>query len=174
MRSWRGPPVRDGARNRATGTRMIALLLGTSLAGAVDPYLSASLGASYWALGVKGTLKPGLEQALWNEEGSLLFSDTWLRVLADVEATLRTGAPEIQVTYHRDRLATYNLNIATVARQVRDMVKGFEATRFNMKDRRIPIVARLDEPARAHVDDIGQLVINPGGEHPIRLHPSRI
>jgi len=92
-----------------------------------------------------------------------------LPALADVEASLRSGAPEIHVTYHRDKLATYNLNIGTVARQVRDMVKGFEATRFNMKDRRIPIVARLDEPARAHVEDIGQLVVNPGGAQPIPL-----
>lgn len=92
-----------------------------------------------------------------------------LPALADVEASLRTGAPEIQVVYHRDKLATYNLNIGTVARQVRDMVKGFEATRFNMKDRRIPIVARLDEPARAHVEDIGQLIVNPGGAQPIPL-----
>jgi len=92
-----------------------------------------------------------------------------LPALADVEASLRSGAPEIQVTYHRDKLATYQLNIGTVARQVRDMVKGFEATRFNMKDRRIPIVARLDEPARAYVEDIGQLVVNPGGAQPIAL-----
>jgi len=92
-----------------------------------------------------------------------------LPVLADVEASLRSGAPEIQVTYHRDKLATYNLNIGTVAGQVRDMVKGIEATRFNMKDRRIPIVARLDEPARAYVEDIGQLIVNPGGAQPIVL-----
>jgi HAE1 family hydrophobic/amphiphilic exporter-1 len=92
-----------------------------------------------------------------------------LPALADVEASLRSGAPEIQVTYHRDRLATYQLNIATVARQVRDMIKGFEATRFNMKDRRVPVVARLDEPARANVQDVGRLVVNPGGEHPIPL-----
>jgi len=89
--------------------------------------------------------------------------------LADVEASLRSGAPEIQVTYHRDKLATYDLNIGTVARQVRDMVKGYEATRFNLKDRRIPVVARLDEPARAHVEDIGQLIVNPGGAQPILL-----
>jgi len=92
-----------------------------------------------------------------------------LPALADVEATLRSGAPEIQVLYHRDKLATYNLNIATVAKQVRDMVKGFEATRFNMKDRRIPIVARLDEPARENVEDVGRLVVNPGGDQPIPL-----
>jgi HAE1 family hydrophobic/amphiphilic exporter-1 len=92
-----------------------------------------------------------------------------LPALADVEASLRSGAPEIQVIYHRDKLATYNLNIGTVARQVRDMVKGYEATRFNMKDRRIPIVARVDEQDRAHVEDIGQLIVNPGGAQPIPL-----
>src|SRR4030095_12883569 len=92
-----------------------------------------------------------------------------LPALADVEATLRSGAPEIQVSSHRDKLATYNLNIAPVAKQVRDMVKGFEATRFNMKDRRIPIVARLDEPAREHVEDVGRLAVNPGAGQPIPL-----
>ena len=92
-----------------------------------------------------------------------------LPALADVETSLRSGAPEMQVTYHRDQLATYDLNIGTVARQVRDMVKGFEATRFNLKDRRIPIVVRLEEPDRAQVEDIGRLIVNPGGAQPIPL-----
>ncbi len=89
--------------------------------------------------------------------------------LADVETTLRRGAPEIQVTYHRDRLAHYGLSLGTVARQVRDMVKGFEATRFTLKDRRIPVVVRLAEEDRAQVEDIGRLTVNPGGDHPIPL-----
>jgi hydrophobic/amphiphilic exporter-1 (mainly G- bacteria), HAE1 family len=92
-----------------------------------------------------------------------------LPALGDVEATLRSGAPEIQITYHRDRLSAYNLNIGTVAKQVRDLVKGYEATRFNMKDRRIPIIARLEEPARSHAEDVGRLIVNPGGNHPIPL-----
>jgi HAE1 family hydrophobic/amphiphilic exporter-1 len=86
--------------------------------------------------------------------------------LADVEASLRKGAPEIQVTYDRDRLALYGLNIGTVARQVRDLVKGFEATRFNLKDRRIPILVRLEEQDRAQVEDVGRLVVNPGRNAP--------
>jgi HAE1 family hydrophobic/amphiphilic exporter-1 len=89
--------------------------------------------------------------------------------LADVETTLRRGAPEIQVTYDRDRLSIYGLNIQTVASQVRDMVKGFEASRFNLKDRRVPIVVRLDEPDREHLDDIARLVVNPGTDRPIPL-----
>ncbi len=89
--------------------------------------------------------------------------------LTDVEATLRKGAPEIQIAYDRDRLALYGLNIGTIARQVRDLVKGFEATRFNLKDRRIPVLVRLAERDRAQVDDVGRLVVNPGTDRPILL-----
>jgi HAE1 family hydrophobic/amphiphilic exporter-1 len=89
--------------------------------------------------------------------------------LADVETTLRSGAPEIQVIYDRDRLSQFGLNISVVAHQVRDMVKGFEATRFNMKDRRIPIVVRLDESHRAQLEDVARLVVNPGTSQPMPL-----
>ncbi len=89
--------------------------------------------------------------------------------LADVETTLRSGAPEIQVSYDRDRLSLYGLNINSVARQVRDLVKGFEATRFNMKDRRIPIVVRLEEKDRRQLEDVSRIVVNPGSAQPIPL-----
>jgi len=89
--------------------------------------------------------------------------------LADVEATLRAGAPEVQVVYDRDRLMAYGLNLGTVARMVRDLVKGYEATRFNLKDRRIPIVVRLAEKDREQLPDIESIVVNPGSPHPIPL-----
>ena len=89
--------------------------------------------------------------------------------IADVETTLKPGAPEIQIQYMRDQIARFGLNLQQVAFQVRNMVKGFEATRFNLKDRRIPIVVRLEESDRNYVGDIGGLAINPGGEKPIPL-----
>ena len=89
--------------------------------------------------------------------------------LADVETTLRPGAPEIQITYDRAALSRYGLNIGQVADLVRDLVQGNEATRFNMKDRRIPIIARLDEADRQKIDDIGNLTVNPGSDKPIPL-----
>jgi multidrug efflux pump subunit AcrB len=92
-----------------------------------------------------------------------------LSELADVEATLKSGAPEVQIIYNRDRLARYGLNIRQVARLVRDKVQGYEATRFNMKDRRIPILVRLNLDDRETVDDIRGLIINPGADRPIRL-----
>lgn len=90
--------------------------------------------------------------------------------LADVETTLRPGAPEIQITYDRAALSRYELNIGQVADLVRDLVQGNEATRFNMKDRRIPIIARLDESDRQKIDDIGNLTVNPGSDKPIPLN----
>jgi hydrophobic/amphiphilic exporter-1 (mainly G- bacteria), HAE1 family len=89
--------------------------------------------------------------------------------LADVETTLRPGAPEIQIIYDRDRLTHYDLNLQTVARQVRDMVKGFEASRFNLRDRRIPIIVRLQESDREQLDHVAGLVLNPGTPQPIPL-----
>jgi multidrug efflux pump subunit AcrB len=92
-----------------------------------------------------------------------------LSELADVEATLKSGAPEVQIVYDRDRLARYELNIREVARLVRDKVQGYEATRFNMKDRRIPIVVRLSMDDRETVEDIRGIIINPGADRRIRL-----
>ena len=90
--------------------------------------------------------------------------------LADVEASLKPGAPEIQVVYERDKITQYGLNLNQVARQVRDMVKGFEATRFNLKDRRIPILVQLDQSYREQIKDVSGLIVNPGGAHPIPLN----
>jgi HAE1 family hydrophobic/amphiphilic exporter-1 len=89
--------------------------------------------------------------------------------LADVETTQRRGSPEVQVVYDRDRLARYDLNPGDVASRVRDKVQGFEATRYNLKDRRIPIVVRLQMTDRETVEDVRSLVVNPGGERPIPL-----
>ena len=86
--------------------------------------------------------------------------------LADVETSLQSGAPEVQIVYDRDRLALYGLNIRDVARLVRDKVQGFEASKFNLKDRRIPIVVRLNMDDRETVEDIR------GHHHQSRRRPA--
>lgn len=90
--------------------------------------------------------------------------------LADVEPTLRAGAPEVQIAYDRQQIIRHGLNINAVATQVRDMVKGAEATRLNRRDRRVPIVVRLAESDREQVADVGKLIINPGAETPLPLN----
>jgi hydrophobic/amphiphilic exporter-1 (mainly G- bacteria), HAE1 family len=90
--------------------------------------------------------------------------------LADVEPTLRSGAPEVEISYDRLQMIRHGLNINNVANQVRDMVKGAEATRLNRRDRRVPIVVRLAEADREAVADVGQLIVNPGAPTPIPLN----
>ena len=90
--------------------------------------------------------------------------------IADVEATLKTGAPEVQVVYDRDKINQLDLNIGQVARQVRDMVKGYEATRFNMKDRRVPILVQLEQSDRDRLEDVGNITVNPSSERPVPLN----
>ncbi len=89
--------------------------------------------------------------------------------LADVETTLRAGAPEVQIIYDRERLSRYEMGISQIAEQVRNQIKGYEATLYNLKDRRIPIVVRLEEADRRSTEDLSGLVINPGAERPIPL-----
>jgi multidrug efflux pump subunit AcrB len=104
----------------------------------------------------------------YSDEATALLSRE--PALADVEPTLRSGAPEVQITYDRQQIIRHGLNLSTVANQVRDMVKGAEATRFNRRDRRVPIVVRLAEKDRSQVADVGKLTINPGGDTPIPLN----
>lgn len=89
--------------------------------------------------------------------------------LADVDTTQRRGAPEVQIVYDRERLMRYELDIASVARLVRDKVQGNEATQLNLHDRRVPIVVRLGEEDRSRVQDVRALIVNPGQATPIPL-----
>ena len=63
----------------------------------------------------------------------------------------------------------YELQLGQVARLVRDKVQGYEATRFNRVDRRIPVLVQLAEVDRQNATDVEEMVINPGAERPIRL-----
>lgn len=89
-----------------------------------------------------------------------------VREISDVEPLLKPGAPEIQIVYDRDQIVRFGLNIQTVANQIKSMVQGAESTKFNLKDRRIPIMVRLQESDRSHVDHVEELTIsNPRGEN---------
>jgi HAE1 family hydrophobic/amphiphilic exporter-1 len=89
--------------------------------------------------------------------------------LRDVKVSIRPGNPEIQVVYDRDALARHGLDIRTVAELVRDKVQGYEATKYTRKERKIPVRVRLADINSAGVDELRELVVNPGGMRPIPL-----
>lgn len=89
--------------------------------------------------------------------------------LRDVESLLKSGAPEIQIIYDRDQIVRFGLNVQLVANEIKAMVQGTEATKFNLKDRRIPIIVRLDDSDRGHVKDVENLTIARPGNEPIKI-----
>lgn len=89
--------------------------------------------------------------------------------LRDVKASIQPGNPEVQIEYDRDALSRLGLDIRAVADLVKNKIKGEEATKFNRRDRKIPIRVRLKDVEQANVDDLRELVINPGGMRPIPL-----
>jgi HAE1 family hydrophobic/amphiphilic exporter-1 len=89
--------------------------------------------------------------------------------LRDIESSIQPGSPEIQIIYDRDALTKLGLDIRVVAELVRDKVQGYEATKFNRRDRKIPVRVRLAEIREAGVEELRQLVVNPGGARPIPL-----
>lgn len=114
---------------------------------------------------IQGDDLPKLRQMA--REAEALLKD--LPELADVETTLRKGAPEVQISYNRQQLTRYGLNLGQVAEQVKNLVKGFEATRYNLKDRRVPIIVQLEEADRKLIHHIEDIAINPASEQPIPL-----
>ena len=89
--------------------------------------------------------------------------------LRDVKSSILPGSPEVQIVYNRDALARYNLDIRTVAELVRNKVQGFEATKYNRKDRKIPVRVRLKDIETADVEELRELVVNPGQTRPVPL-----
>ena len=89
--------------------------------------------------------------------------------LTDVKSNLQRGSPEVQISYDRDRLARYDLNLMQVASIVRNKVQGQVATRFRDRERRVDVVVKLDEADRQSVRNIEGLVINPNGRVQIPL-----
>lgn len=89
--------------------------------------------------------------------------------LEDVKSNIRSGNPEIQIKYNRDRLAYFGLNIYQVANLVRNKVLGSVPTEFRDRDRLIDIRVRLRDEDKTAVEDLQRLVVNPQGQIPIRL-----
>jgi HAE1 family hydrophobic/amphiphilic exporter-1 len=83
--------------------------------------------------------------------------------LRDVKSSIRPGNPEVQILYNRDALARLGLDIRVVAELVRDKVQGQEATKFNRRDRKVPIRVRAEGMEQASIDELRNLAVNPPG-----------
>ncbi|MEO8673231.1 MAG: efflux RND transporter permease subunit [Tahibacter sp.] len=88
---------------------------------------------------------------------------------ADVKSTVEGGYPEVQVRFDQDRAAALGLTTRQIADQVVRKVRGEVATRYNFRDKKVDVLVRAKEGDRSSVDDIKNLIVNPGAEKPVRL-----
>jgi HAE1 family hydrophobic/amphiphilic exporter-1 len=89
--------------------------------------------------------------------------------LRDVKASIQPGSPEIQIVYDRVALARLGLDVRKVAELVRDKVQGNEATQYNRADRKVPVRVRVADADEATLQQLRELVVNPGGARPVAL-----
>ncbi len=104
--------------------------------------------------------------AAGNKLGKLLAASDRF---ADIKSTVEDGYPEVQIRFDQDRAAALGLTTRQVSDAVVGKVRGEVATRYNFRDRKIDVLARVRESDRASVEDIRNLIVNPGAERPIRL-----
>ena len=89
--------------------------------------------------------------------------------LTDVRSTVRPGHPEARVTFDRDKLLEYGLDLGQVATLVRNQVMGSVDTRFVEGEERIDIRVEGDERVLTNIDSVLDLVVNPASDRPVRL-----
>jgi HAE1 family hydrophobic/amphiphilic exporter-1 len=82
-----------------------------------------------------------------------------VRGVDDVEATMRLGDPEVQITFDRDRLAAMNLDPASASRLVRSAVQGDAATQFSDLDRKLDVRVRATESQRSVIGELVNLEV---------------
>ncbi len=88
---------------------------------------------------------------------------------ADIKNTMEIGSPEIQILFDRDRAAALGLQVHEVADRIVSNVRGDVATRYSWRDRKIDVLVRAREQDRSSVNEIQQIVVNPGSDKPIPL-----
>ena len=100
---------------------------------------------------------------------SLVSSMTRSGSFSDVESTILSGYPELQIEFDQDRIAALGLTVPQVAARVVDKGKGNVPTEFTFQDKKIDIRLRVDEGARDSKADIENLIVNPESSEQVRL-----
>lgn len=89
--------------------------------------------------------------------------------LEDVRTSIRPGHPEARLTFDRDSMLEYGLDLAAVSELVREQVLGDVSTRFRDGEERIDVRVLGDEFVRRDLDRVMDLVVNPTAAVPVRL-----
>ncbi|MCB0279086.1 MAG: efflux RND transporter permease subunit, partial [Calditrichaeota bacterium] len=89
--------------------------------------------------------------------------------IVDLKTNLKQGNPEIHITYDREKIAKYGLNLFQIANLVKNKVLGDVSTKYRDRDRRIDITVLLKEDDKKSIDHLKRLIVNPDQQIPITL-----
>lgn len=88
---------------------------------------------------------------------------------ADVKTTVEAGNPEIQIVFDQERAAQLGLVVREIADRVVNSVRGEVATRYKLRDKQIDVLVRSVDTRAASVEEIRNLIVNPGADSPVPL-----
>ncbi len=89
--------------------------------------------------------------------------------LKDVETNIKSGNPEIEIKFNREKLARIGLNTEESAKLIRNEILGNIPTKFIKQDRRVDIRVRLKDATKKSIEDLKNIIINPGKKKPVPL-----
>ncbi|MFT2090915.1 efflux RND transporter permease subunit [Paraglaciecola sp. 2405UD69-4] len=89
---------------------------------------------------------------------------------ADVESSLQAGSPQLKVQFDHSRMAQLGINAPSVSKLIAAKVGGEVATQYSVQDRKVDILVRTIEKQRDSIQDIGQIIVNPGATPAVPLH----
>ncbi len=87
----------------------------------------------------------------------------------DLRSSVEGGNPEIQIQFDQERAATLGLRVRDIADSVVSNVRGNIATRYSWRDKKIDVTVRSVETGDASIDDVRELIVNPGSQRPVKL-----
>jgi HAE1 family hydrophobic/amphiphilic exporter-1 len=90
--------------------------------------------------------------------------------IADVRRARQDGRPELAVRVDRDKAAIFGLSVTGVADTLRTNVAGTQAAFYRERGQEYPIVVRLRQEDRAHITDVGDVLVSAPGN---RVIPAR-
>ncbi|MBW3566279.1 MAG: efflux RND transporter permease subunit [Acidobacteria bacterium] len=89
--------------------------------------------------------------------------------IVDVRSNTELGNPELQVSFDRNQLSRFDLDLFQVAQTIRTKIQGEVATRFMQGDREIDILVHAVTIGDASVEDVRGLIVGQHEGRPIRL-----
>ncbi|MEO0574394.1 MAG: efflux RND transporter permease subunit [Pseudomonadota bacterium] len=87
----------------------------------------------------------------------------------DVRSSIEGGNPEIQIIFDQERAAALGLVVRDVADNIVGNVRGNVATRYSWRDKKIDVTVRSVETRDSSIEEIRDLIVNPGSARPVKL-----